>query len=106
MRDWCKAIEIYDLIKGRPLYFVEGMDKYIEGVGIRAGKPCVIYNRTLIIERLMDKLNVNYAKAEKHLELEIENQKLGCSSPIFAVECSRKHLELALEDKLKDPFTE
>ena len=99
-RDLCKACEVKVVLTGGILYFVDGMDHAIVGVGVRAGRPCVVYDRAKVMDTLMDDGDMTYCQAEEVMASKIEGVSVGRSTPIFVVMCEAKHIHMATECRI------
>lgn len=94
IRDFCKACEVKEVLTGGLLYFVEGMDHAIVGVGVRSGRPCVVYDRAKVLDTIMD-TGMTYSDAERVMEQKIEGISVGRSTPVFLIPCEAKHIHMA-----------
>lgn len=94
-RDLCKACEVKGVLSGSVLYFVDGMDHAVMGLGVRSGKSCVVYDRSKVLDALMEQGDLTYREAEHIMATKIEGISVGRSSPIFLVPCQAKHIHMA-----------
>jgi hypothetical protein len=101
-RDLCKACEVKVVLTGGILYFVDGMDHAIMGVGVRAGRPCVVYDRAKVMDTLMENGDMTYCEAEEVMANKIEGVSVGKSTPIFIVPCEARHIHMATECRIPD----
>lgn len=99
-RDLCKACEVKDVLTGGTLYFVDGMDHAICGIGVRSGKPCIVYDRVKVMDRIMETNNCSYREAEEVMAERIEGVSVGRSTPVFIIPCEAKHIRIATECRI------
>lgn len=102
LRDLCKACEVKGVLTGGILYFVDGMDHAIVGVGVRSGRPCVVYDRAKVMDTLMGSGEMTYREAEEVMASKIEGVSVGRSTPVFIVPCEAKHIHMATECRIPD----
>lgn len=97
LKDLCKVCEIKLALSptGGHIYFVDGLDSAILGMGVRSGSPCVIYDRVASINLLIEQQEIEYNEAEA-IVIRLERRKLGKGSPIFLITCNKKHLSMAV----------
>ncbi len=98
LKDLCKVCEIKLALSptnGGHIYFVDGLDTAIIGMGVRSANPCVIYDRVASINLLIEQQEIGYNEAEA-IVIRLEQRKLGKGSPIFLITCNKKHLSMAV----------